>query len=210
MSFPVYDSGAWAALVLGILFGLALEGGGLGSPRKLTAQFVFRDFTIVKVMMTAIVTCAFGLWLLRTAGVVTGGVYIPTPYYWAFLAGGALIGAGFAIGGYCPGTSTVGFASGRLDALVFIAGMVVGVGLFAAGFTWLEPFYTAAPGPERQTADDLLGLPAWAVVLALAVATAAIFAIGGRVERRFGGPIEARTLSGHAARPQDTTTEHTA
>ncbi|MDX1710374.1 MAG: DUF6691 family protein [Rhodovibrionaceae bacterium] len=194
MSLPAYDGSAWAALVLGILFGLALEGGGLGSPRKLTAQFTFRDFTVLKVMLTAVVTCALGLWLLRSAGIVTGGVYIPTPYYWAFLAGGALIGAGFAVGGYCPGTSTVGFAAGRLDALVFMADMVAGVGLFAGGFSWLEPFYTAAQGPERQTMDGLLGLPAWAVILAVAGMTAAVFAVGGRLERKLDGPISASDL----------------
>lgn len=196
MTLPAYDSGAWAALALGALFGLALEGGGLSSPRKLTAQFVFRDFTVLKVMLTAVVTCAAGLWLLRAAGVVTGGVYIPTPYYWAFLAGGALIGVGFVIGGYCPGTSAVGFVGGRLDALVFMAGMGVGVAIFAGGFSWLKPFYTAARGPKAQTVDGLLGVPAWLIILVMAAATAAIFVYGSRLEKRLGGAIDARDLQG--------------
>lgn len=192
MSVPAYESGPWAAILLGLLFGLALEGAGFGSPRKLTAQFTLRDFAVLKVMFTAVVTAALGLTVLEMAGALAPGSYfIHTPYYLPFAIGGALIGAGFAIGGYCPGTSVVGLAGGRLDALAFVAGMVVGVWIFAGGFAWLAPLYEATQGPRAQRMSDLLGVPAWAIVAVLIVAAALLFRLAGPIERRFGGPLSA-------------------
>lgn len=197
MSLPAYDGSPWAALLLGLLFGLALEGAGFASPRKLTGQFTLRDFTVLKVMFTAVVVAAAGLWLAEMLGAIAGprAIFIHTPYYWAFALGGALIGAGFAVGGYCPGTAAVGLAGGRLDALVFIAGMVVGIGLFAGGFQAIEPLYTAAEGQKAQRVDALVGVPAWLVILALAAAVAAVFRVGGVMERRRGGPYSAADIA---------------
>ncbi len=197
MSLPLYDGGAWAALFLGVFFGLALEGAGFGSPRKLTAQFTLRDFAVFKVMFTAVLVCAAGLWLAETTGLIgPRSVYVPTLYFWSFALGGGLIGTGFAIGGYCPGTSVVGLASGRWDALVFMLGMVVGIGAFAAGFEPMRPFYFAAKGADGQTLDVLLGLPQWLVLVVLALAAVAGFRLGTRLERRFGGPFKAEAVAG--------------
>ena len=191
MTLPLYDSRFLPALLLGVLFGLVLEGAGFGSARKLTAQFSLRDFAVLKVMLSAVVVAAFGLWALEALGVIRlGGVFVPTLYLWSIAAGGAAIGAGFAIGGYCPGTSAVGLASGRLDAALFMVGMVAGVGLFAAFFEPLKPFYLAAQGPKGQTLSELLGVPEIGVIAALAVGAVGIFVFGGVLERRFGGPIE--------------------
>jgi len=196
MTWPLYDKGMIAALALGFLFGLVLEGGGLGSARKLTGQFTLRDFTVVKVMFTAVVVAATGLWLSEVLGLIGHrGVFIPTLYLWSLAAGGALIGAGFSLGGYCPGTSAVGLAGGRLDALVFIVGMVAGVGAFAAVFEPILPFYRAARGPKGQTLDQLLGLPTPLILIALAAMAAVMFWLGGRIERRFGGPISAAEVA---------------
>lgn len=196
MSLPAYDSSAWAALFLGLLFGIALEGAGFASPRKLTAQFLLRDFAVLKVMFTAVVTAAVGLWLCKALGVIAPKSYfIHTPYYWAMLLGGVLIGAGFAIGGYCPGTSAVGLAAGRLDALAFIAGMVVGVWAFAGGYAWILPLYTAAQGPKAQTVYELLGIPAGAVVFAMLVLVVVVYRVAARVEPRFGGQLGAEMIA---------------
>jgi len=192
MSWPLYDGGFWPALLLGLLFGLVLEGAGFGSPRKLTAQFTLRDFAVIKVMFTAVIVAAFGLWLAEAVGLIgSNAVYTPTLFFWSIALGGALIGAGFAIGGYCPGTSAVGLASGRIDALAFIAGMVAGIGAFAGVFDWIGPFYRAAQGPEGQTVDQLLGVPAIVVILVMAVMAAAAFHFGGKLEARLGGPVGA-------------------
>jgi hypothetical protein len=196
MSFPFYDSGFWPALALGTAFGFALEGAGFGSARKLTAQFTLRDFSVFKVMFTAVIVAATGLWLAEVSGLMAPrSVFIPTLYAWAIALGGALIGAGFALGGYCPGTSAVGLASGRWDALVFIVGMVAGVAIFAWGFDAISPLYWAAPGPKGQTLDQLLGIPALAILLVLIAMAIGGFWLGSRLERRFGGPLESSDVT---------------
>lgn len=192
MSFPIYDSGIASGLLSGLIFGYVLEAAGFGSARKLTAQFTLRDFSVIKVMFTAVVVCAVGLYLLQLAGVIgQQAVYIPTTFFWAIIVGGALIGAGFAMGGYCPGTSAVGLASGRIDALIFAIGMVVGTIAFAWVYDPLKGFYMAGQGPQAQTLPQLLGLPEGVVLVALVIFAALAFRLGSMVERMNGGPLTA-------------------
>ena len=200
MTFPLLDNGAVAGLLLGLLFGFALEGAGFGSARKLTAQFTLRDFTVFKVMFTAVIVAAVGLWLSDVTGLMPAGrVFVPTLYFWAIGLGGALIGAGFALGGYCPGTSVAALASGRGDALAFMAGMVAGVWVFAAGFDEIFDFYAAAKGPQGETLDQLLGLPTPVILGVLVLAAVAGFIGGSRLEKRFGGPLTVEDTQGAAA-----------
>jgi uncharacterized protein len=190
MSMPLYDGGVASGLFAGVLFGYVLEGAGFGSPRKLTAQFRLQDWSVFKVMFTAVIVAAAGLWLAEGTGLIPAkAVFVPTLYFGAVAAGGALIGAGFALGGYCPGTAVVGLGSGRGDAVVFILGMVAGTALFAAFFTPMEAFYMAGQGPEGQTLSALLGVPDWIVLLALAALAAGGWWLGSSFERNLGGPV---------------------
>ena len=170
MSFPIGWSGPLSGLVLGALFGFVLQRGGLGNGCRLTGQLRFKDWTVFNVMFTAILVAAAGLWLLEALGFVSkSDLYIPTTYLWATLLGGALVGAGMAIGGYCPGTAVVGAAAGRIDGLVFFVGLVLGAIVFAGAYGPLQPLMNAAAGPEAQTLDQLLHVPGWLIILALAV-----------------------------------------
>ena len=197
MSIPIYDNGVASGLLSGVLFGYVLENAGFASPRKLTAQFRFSDWSVFKVMFTAIIVAAIGLYAAAAFGWMRpNGVYLPTTFFWATLTGGALIGAGMAVGGYCPGTSTVALSSGRLDGLVFMIGMVLGTGLFAGMFNSIKGFYLAAEGPAGQTLDALLGIPAWAVLVILIVVAVLGFALGTMLERRLGGPLSAEEVNG--------------
>ncbi|MBN2741174.1 MAG: YeeE/YedE family protein [Rhodobacteraceae bacterium] len=195
MSIPFYDGGVAAGLLSGVLFGYALEAAGFGSPRKLTAQFSLRDFSVFKVMFTAVLVSAIGLYILRSMGMMAGNaVFIPTLFFWAILAGGLLIGAGFALGGYCPGTSVVGVASGRIDAVVFGVGMVLGTSAFAWVYEPLMGFYMAGQGPAAQTLPQLFGLPEWVVLLVLVILAAVGFRLGTMMERARGGPLTAEEV----------------
>lgn len=195
MTFPIYDSGLASGLLSGLLFGYVLEAAGFGSPRKLTAQFSLRDFAVFKVMFTAVLVAATGLYLLRLGGLIgDNAVFVPTLFFWAILAGGLLIGAGFALGGYCPGTSMVGLASGRIDAIVFAVGMVAGTTVFAFLFEPLTGFYLAAKGPDAQRLPDFLGLPEVAILAILGILALAGFALGSRLERARGGPLTAEEV----------------
>lgn len=196
MNFPLENSSMLAVLIAGFFFGYFLEVSGLGSPRKLTAQFTLRDWSVFKVMFTAIVVAAAGLWLFAELGWLHfDALKIKTPFYWAMAIGGALLGAGMAIGGYCPGTSVVGLFTGRIDALFFMLGILIGATLFAANFDALQGLYLAARGPKGQTLSALTGLPVWLILLLLAGLALAGFRLGAWFERRRGGAITARELA---------------
>jgi uncharacterized protein len=200
MSLPLYDEGVASGLLSGVLFGYVLESAGFGSPQKLTAQFRFTDWSVFKVMFTAIIVAAIGLAVATAAGVLPAkSIFIPTTFFWATLSGGALVGAGMAVGGYCPGTSAVGLATGRLDGLFFMVGMVLGTGLFAAVFDPLKGFYLAGQGPQAQTLSQLFGIPTWVVLGILVVVAVLGFIIGTRFERSHGGPLTAEQLTGETA-----------
>ncbi|QID19529.1 YeeE/YedE family protein [Nitrogeniibacter mangrovi] len=189
---PFNDVGLASGLLCGFLFGYVLENAGFGSPCKLTAQFRLSDWSVFKVMFTAIVVTAVGLYLLRVAGVLApDSVYVPPAFLGAVAIGGAFIGAGFAVGGYCPGTSVVGMFSGRVDGLLFSLGLVAGTWVFAGAFDAVEGWTTAGDSAAGDTLPLALGLPEWLILAVLVAAAVAIFIVGGRIEQRFNGPLDA-------------------
>ncbi len=140
--FFSYNFSLALALIIGFLFGFFLERAGLGNPRKLTAIFYFEDFTVLKVMFSAIVTSAIGLWILTRTGLINISEVLVVPtYLWPQLLGGFILGIGFVIGGYCPGTAVVGMSSGRIDGIIFIIGLMLGIWIFAEGYPFLKDFY---------------------------------------------------------------------
>lgn len=196
MTSPLEHTSLWFILGLGILFGFFLEAGGLGSPRKLAAQFNTRDWTVFKVMFTAIVVAAVGLLVSDQVGLLAAAqVKVQTPFYWSMAAGGALLGIGMAVGGYCPGTSVVGLLTGRLDALFFIVGMGGGALLFANYCEELQGLFFAGMGKERETLASLSGLPSWLILFGLAVLVRAGFRLSARFESGGNGVIDARDLA---------------
>lgn len=191
--FPFNDAGMWSGLVCGVLFGFVLESAGFGSPCKLTGQFRLSDWSVLKVMFTAIVVAAAGLWLLRLAGLVPeDAIYVPTSFLAAAAIGGVLVGIGFAVGGYCPGTSVVGLFSGRLDALVFLVGLLLGTVVFAGLYgPAIEAVMGAWEIEGGDTFADAWGIPDGLVLAIMAAALVGVFVIGGRFERRSRGPVSA-------------------
>lgn len=175
MNLPLGFDGALSGIACGLMFGFVLERAGFASACKLTAQLRFRDWAVFNVMFTAILVCAAGLYVLRLSGALSNeDIYIPTTYLWATLLGGVGVGAGMSIGGYCPGTSVVGFMSGKLDALMFFVGIIAGTWMFAGVYERIEPMLQALPGPEGQTLPQLLGVPEWVVLLSLAAVAAGV------------------------------------
>ncbi|WP_372807503.1 DUF6691 family protein [Pontiella sp.] len=136
------DSSAamFVSFLFGIAFGTALEKAGFGSSRRLSGVFYFRDMSVIKVMMPAVITAMLGLAYAKAAGWVTleNVYFLPTRYVPQIL-GGLLFGVGFAVGGWCPGTGAVGIASGRIDALVFLLGIVGGSILYNEVYPLIGP-----------------------------------------------------------------------
>ncbi len=173
------------AVLLGFGFGFVLERAGFGSGCKLTAQFRLTDWSVFKVMFTAIVFAAVGMYVFDLAGLMEAeSVYVPIPYMWAIAVGGALIGAGFAVGGYCPGTAAVGLVTGRLDALVFFAGILIGTYVFAAFFPQFDLLTTAGEFTRGDRLPEALGVPEWLVLVAMVAAAIGVYFLGGWFERR--------------------------
>ena len=177
--------GLGVAVVIGIGFGFVLERAGFGRAQKLVGQFYGSDMTVLKVMFTAIVTAMLGTVILSGVGLLdidTVQFNFPT-YLWPMILGGLVLGAGFVVSGYCPGTSVVATASGKLDGLATVGGVVVGGLIYAE----LEPAMGAFPNSGKLgtfTIPEWLGLPA-PVVAALVVAMAiGAFLLGEMVERR--------------------------
>lgn len=169
MTFPLGWTGPLSGIVCGVLFGWVLQRGGLGNGCRLTAGLRLQDSTVFNVMASAILVAAAGMYVLEVAGLIqVTDIFVPTTYLWATLLGGALIGAGMGLGGYCPGTSVVGAAGGRIDGIVFFVGMIAGVIIFAGIYTPITPLLEAAAGPQAQTLDALFGIPAWAILAIMA------------------------------------------
>lgn len=172
------------ALLFGFFFGLFLERGGLGDPHKLTGVFYLKDFTVPKVMFTAIVVASTGLYLLSDLHLLDlEKVWIIPTFFWPQLVGGALFGIGFVVSGYCPGTAVAGFGSGRLDALVMMVGILAGSLLFAILYPALEGFYLSSD-MGAPTLPRLLGVNHWVVVIAVIAIALGLFVFLERFEKQ--------------------------
>jgi uncharacterized membrane protein YedE/YeeE len=187
--------GLAASALVGVLFGFWLERAGFGSSRKLTAIFYFRDFAVLRVMFSAIAVAAVGLQACVSLGLADrAAIFAPDTVLWAQGVGGLIFGAGFVVGGWCPGTAAVGLASGKIDALVFLAGAGGGSLLFAAAWPAIEPL-AGAGACGTLALPTVLGLSA-TTTTALVVAVALLgFAAAGPIERW----VKHRATAGGAA-----------
>ncbi|MGZ8408105.1 MAG: DUF6691 family protein [Caulobacteraceae bacterium] len=175
------------ALALGLGFGFVLERAGFGSARKLTAVFYLYDMAVVKVMFSAVVTTMVGLFALSTIGLLDlPQLYVEPTNLVAQLVGGLLFGAGFLIGGYCPGTSMAAIATGRKDGMMFALGMLAGVYAYAEFTPQLDDWYKATAIGEL-TLPSLTGIGmGWWTMAFIVILLAAGWGMG-KLESRFGG-----------------------
>ena len=136
---------AWSyviAFVIGIAFGYVLESAGFSSSRKLAGVFYGYDFTVLRVFFTAAVVAALGLYYFGYFGWLNlDEIYLNKFFVGPAILGGAIMGLGFVIGGFCPGTSVSAAAIGKIDAMIFIVGILIGVALFDLAYPLYKDFY---------------------------------------------------------------------
>ena len=170
------------ALVFGAIgfgFGAALEMGGFGDTRKLAGQFYFQDMTVLKVMFTGIVVAAVLVALATSFGLLDmSRVFVNPTYLWPGIVGGLIMGVGFVIGGFCPGTSLVAASTLKIDGMFFLLGALVGVWLFGETVGSFQGFWLSSY-MGRFTLPEWLGLPLGVTVL-LVVVMALVALLGGR------------------------------
>ena len=172
------------ALFLGIGFGFVLEQAGFSSSRRLAGLFYGYDFTVLRVFFTAAVTAMSGILLLGYFGLLdTDAIYVNPTWLLPAIVGGAIMGVGFILGGYCPGTSICAAAIGKVDGMFFVGGGLLGVFAFGELYPLYHNFYESTSLGSIKVFDSLGISQGLFAFLLIAMAVAA-FAVTTMIEKR--------------------------
>ncbi len=181
MNFPVSaETARWLAIPMGIIFGVLLHRGGVANYNVIVNQFRFKDFTVLKIMFTAIIVGGVGVLLLKGAG--HAQYHIKPANMLGVSLGAALFGVGMVLYGYCPGTGVAAMATGSIHATVGFAGMLVGGLLYALSFTWVEANIQKVAALGKIRLPDITGVPDWGWFVILTAIAGVVFWL---VENRF-------------------------
>ena len=179
------NTNLFLAFIIGIAFGFVLESSGFSSSRKLAGVFYGYDTVVLKVFFTGAITAMLGLLFFSLFGWVDLNlVYVNPTFLSSAIVGGVIMGAGFIIGGYCPGTSFCGASIGKIDALVFIIGLFIGVSIFGAGYNWWDDLYMANYLGEPKVSESL-GLSDGVFALILIIVALGMFWMAEWAEKKF-------------------------
>jgi uncharacterized membrane protein YedE/YeeE len=173
------------AVVFGFLFGWLLQRGGVADYNVIVNQFRFKDFTVLKIMLTAVVVGGIGVAMLHAGGLAN--THIKASPMLAIVLGSAIFGVGMVLYGYCPGTGLAAIGTGSLHALAGMGGMMLGGIVYALAFPWLAKNILAAGDIGKLTLDQLTGLPVWAVLVILTALALGVFALVHKLEKSRGG-----------------------
>jgi uncharacterized membrane protein YedE/YeeE len=183
-------------LLTGIVFGFLLQKGRVAKFQTILGQLLLKDWTVFKVMGTAIVVGSAGVYALVAVGATKLDIW---PFQVAaVLLGAVAFGVGIALFGYCPGTGLAGSGEGSRDAMVGVLGMITGAGVFVAAFDWLLPVGLSLGDYGKVTIPELLGVSPGAMIAVLAFGAAGGFWLLERYERRGAR----RTTRDEEARPE--------
>lgn len=173
------------AFFIGIGFGFVLESNGFSSSRRLAGMFYGYDATVLKVFFTAAITGMLGLLFLSLFGQLDLSlIYINPTFLWSAIGGGVIMGIGFILGGYCPGTSFCAAAIGKIDAMAFIGGIFLGILIFAEGYPLWEGFYKAK-NLGSPLINELFGFSRGVMTLIIILIALGMFWVGEWAEKKF-------------------------
>jgi rhodanese-related sulfurtransferase len=176
------DLNFFFAFIIGLAFGFILEQAGFSSSRKLAGVFYGYDFVVLKVFFTAGVTAALGLFFFQYLGWVNIDMVFVNPLFLkSAIVGGVIMGFGFILGGFCPGTGFAAASIGKIDAMVYIGGIFLGVLLFGIFYDFFEPLYNADP-LGRLFVFEAIGFSQKAFIIVLAVVAVVAFAITQKIQ----------------------------
>lgn len=176
------------AFIIGIGFGWVLESSGFSSSRKLAGMFYGYDTVVLKVFFTGAITAMLGLLFFSLFGWTDLSlIYINPTYLTSAILGGVIMGLGFIMGGFCPGTSFCAASIGKIDAMVFIVGLFIGVFIFTEGYpAWKELYMTKFLGYPKIS--SILNLSDGLLALLVIIASIGMFWIGEWAEKKFPQP----------------------
>jgi hypothetical protein len=161
------------AVVFGAAFGFLLHRGRVSDYNTIVRQFLFRDFTVIKIMMTAIVVGGIGVFALVQLGYAQ--FHIKPADLLAISLGSALFGVGMVLYGYCPGTALAAIGAGSVHALIGAGGMLLGGVLYALSFDWVKANILPIGQMGKVQLPQLLGVSAPVMLAGLAVVAIVMF-----------------------------------
>ena len=150
-------------LITGILFGFFLQKGEVLRFEKQVGFMLLKDMTIIKFMFSAVLVGMVGIYAFSAAGIIS--LSLKATNLAAIVVGGLLFGIGWAVAGYCPGTSIGALAEGRIHAIWAILGMLVGAGIYAEAYPALKTSLLAWGNYGKITLPQLLGISPWPVIV---------------------------------------------
>ncbi|KUG21127.1 MAG: YeeE/YedE family protein [Methanomicrobiaceae archaeon] len=160
-------------LLMGIVFGFLLQKGGVTRYDVIIGQLLLADFTVLQLMLSAVVTGMIGIYLMKRFGLVA--LHTRRGSVGSTIIGGLIFGAGFGILGYCPGTVAGAVGQGSLDALVGgVPGILIGTGAFAALYPLLDRHILNRGKFPGDTIPEILGVNPWVVILPAAAGIVAL------------------------------------
>lgn len=169
--------------ITGLVFGFLLQKGGVTRYNVIVNQFRFKDFTVLKIMLTAIVVGAIGIYAMLQLGMIKGLSVKPADL--AMNAGGGLIfGVGMVLLGYCPGTALAAIGQGSRDAIVGIIGALAGAAVYAEVYPWLARTIEPMAGFGKVTLPEVAHTSPWVFIVGLAVIAVGLFAALEKLEHR--------------------------
>lgn len=159
-------------LLFGLIFGFLLQKGGVAKYHVLMGQLLLVDFTVVKVMMSAVIVGMIGIHFMHRRGMVE--LHLKPTRYLSNMLGGLLFGVGFGLAAYCPGTGAAALGQGNFDAIVMIIGMFFGSYLFALSSGWISRNLHPVGDKGKLTLHDLISADRTIVVLSSAIILAVV------------------------------------
>lgn len=154
-------------LVTGFVFGFLLQKGGVTNYDVIIGQLLLTDFTVVEIMLSAIVVGMIGIFLMEWAGLVR--FHVARGSIGATVVGGLIFGTGFAILGYCPGTAAAAFGAGAVDALFGMIGIATGAGIFAHLYPILDRSILKKGSFPVDTLPELIGVKPGIVIFGVII-----------------------------------------
>jgi hypothetical protein len=181
-----------AGALTGLVFGFLLQKGGVTRFGVILGQFLLKDFTVLKVMGTAIVVGAIGVYGLRALGADVP-LHIKNATLLGNALGGAIFGVGMAVLGYCPDTGVAALGDGSRHAVPGILGGLLGAAAYAEVYPWMKSKVLGVGDLGKVTLDSVTGLSPWWLMAGMVVAALVGFAALERWTRRTGDTAAART-----------------
>jgi hypothetical protein len=160
----------------GLAFGFLLQKGNVTRFKIIAGQFLMKDFTVLKVMLTAIVVGAIGIYGMRLTGILEAGdMHIKNATLLGNALGGLIFGVGMAVLGYCPGTAVAAIGDGSRHAIAGVVGMVAGAAVYAEVYPWMKSHVLGIGDYQKATLASATGVSPWWFIAALVIIAVGVF-----------------------------------